>query len=203
MDVKRPKLSDGPKNVGIVVVPRLNATYQVSQVPVIADSSGQISARIVIKPFKAISSSPSPSKPLAKKIPRIKTFMSMTQTEFYKLISTEETCLRYLEEKGLLLGRRKGSVVYCKQERRDADDRSICASELKEDVDSEAKGEYKKVFKCSNDTCNTFVPFQRINKLLTYTNEGNDREVSICQVLELVWMWCHLYPKPLAKEFTG
>ncbi len=187
------RTSEGAKHVEIVVVPsnspRKAVAITKSHLPAATILS---TSRIVVHPFI-----PPPVEP-----PKIKTFMSMTQSDFYKILRTEESCLDYLREKGLL-----SNDGYCQKEMGGV----LCRGELKNCMKKNERGQkderglFIKALGYSISTCQTCGTIRRTDKLLSaYANtQRSPNAVSMCQVLELIWMFTHLCGKSISSGFTG
>jgi hypothetical protein len=124
------------------------------------------------------------------------------QIDFYRIIATEESCVTYLREKGLLPGGsgQEGSG-FCTKERNG----KLCGGTLKDYMRKGRNGKFTKSLRCNRHGCGTYVSIRKSNKFFTYTdlNGRCNSNLSMCHILELCWMWSHSYPTSLVERLTG
>ena len=126
----------------------------------------------------------------------------MKQMDFYtNVISSEEACVSYLREKKLLPGGDGEGSGFCTRLKDDV----VCGGQLKDYMRKNRNGTYSKTLRCSKRGCQTYVSIRKNNRFFTYTdlNGRCSSSLSLCQIMELVWMWSHSYPPNLVLQLTG
>lgn len=127
----------------------------------------------------------------------------MLAKDFYAIISTEETCVSYLQSLGLLPHPRE-NVMYCK----------VCEanglrSELKEVTRRKKRKDgtlrHYKSLRCTYSKCQTYQSIRSTNQFFTYTdlNGRCNSKLSLGEILELVYYWANDLPQETVVRLTG
>eukprot|EP00102_Acyrthosiphon_pisum_P021188 XP_016658398.1 PREDICTED: uncharacterized protein LOC107883251 [Acyrthosiphon pisum] len=131
--------------------------------------------------------------------------MTSTIGHLYRnIIRDEVVCVQYLKDRGLLLADNPMTCIKVK-------DGVVCNGQLVEYLRSSKKrnsdGTMKKVvtLRCTKRGCQTYQSIRKDNDFFTYTdlNGRCNSQLSLCEIMEIVWFWVNLVPNNQAVNWTG
>ncbi|KAB0794474.1 hypothetical protein PPYR_11313 [Photinus pyralis] len=117
----------------------------------------------------------------------------MLTREFYSIIATEETAVRFLQQHGLL------------QSEDETDPCLRCGSVMVQKRKRDRNGEFRPVFRCPRKGCQTTRSVRSGNRFFHYTDLNNKLHcnLSLCAILEIVYYFLMDTTIEVASAHTG